>query len=198
MHKLLLMLASLGLVAMPLMAPAAAQDGQTVEITATALEGGCGDRTFCWETDASGSFQPGDTLEITVVNAESNSQQHNLYLMNGTPEQEGGGTDPAEAGWNTDDLAPGEEETLTLTVGQDVEELYYWCDIGGHENLGMYGTLTAGDSQDGGDGSDGDDGADTGGDDGTDGEDQSSSPGLGSVGILAGLALAAFAVARRR
>lgn len=194
MNKLLLVLASFALVTMPLVAPAAAQDGQTVEITATAMESGCGDRTYCWEIDASGSFQPGDTLEITVVNPESNGIEHNFYIMNGTPDQEGGGTDEEEAGWNTDNLQPDDEATLTVPVGEGVEELYYWCDVGAHENLGMYGTLTAG--QDDTDG-----GADTGGDDGgdgTDGEGQSSSPGLGLVASLAGLAMAAYAVARRR
>ncbi len=191
MNQLLLVLASLALVATPLVAPVTAQDGQTVEITATAMEGDCGDRTYCWEIDASGSFQPGDTLEITVVNPESNGIEHNFYIMDGTPEQEGGGTSGEEAGWHTDNLQPGDQTTLTVPVGEGVEELYYWCDVGAHENLGMYGTLTAGeDSTDGG--------ADTDGDDRTDGEDQSPSPGLGSLVTLAGLALAAYAVVRRR
>lgn len=202
MHKTLLAIVTLGLLSMPLVAPVAAQEGDTVEIILTAVEGGCGDRTYCWETDQSGPFQPGDTLEITVVNPESNRQQHNLYLMNGTPEQEGGGSDGDQAGWNTSDLAPGEEETLTVTVGQSTEELYYWCDIGGHETLGMWDTLTAGqenatgdDGSNGpggdGDGSDGDGGTD-------DGDGAQSSPGLGLVAALAGLSLAAWAVARRR
>ncbi len=197
MRKTLLAIATLGLLAMPLVTPVAAQDSTTVEITATAVEGDCGDRTYCWEIDQSGPFQPGDTLEITVVNPGSNSQQHNFYLMNGTPEQEGGGTDGDDAEWSTEDLSPGDEEMLTVTVAQDVDELYYWCDIGGHETLGMWGTLTAG--QDGGsDGTDNGSSQDGGTGGTSSGDGAQSSPGLGLVAALAGISLAAWAVARRR
>lgn len=184
MDKTLATVAVLAILAMPWAAPSAAQDGQTVEMTITAMETGCGDTTYCWEVEANGAFQPGDTLEITVVNPGSNTQQHNLYIMDGTPEQEGGGSEADDASWNTEMISPGEEASLTVEVPEDTEALYFWCEVGGHENLGMYGTLSAG--QDGGDGT------------GTGGDGQSSSPGLGLVAALAGLALAAFVAARRR
>lgn len=180
----------LALTLVTIMAPAAvAQDG-TVTLTVEAKESGCVE-TYCWEFEGdTDAIDAGATVEITVRNPNSNSANHNFFIKEGSGAQ--GGTDPgSDTLASTDDLAPGEEETLRFTVPDDVDELYYWCDVAGHESLGMFGSWSV--SSDGTDGGDGADGADG------DGEGEANSqPGFGMLAALAALGLTAFVLARRR
>ncbi len=188
-HRFIFGLLALALVT--IMAPAAvADEGHTITLTAEAKESGCRE-TYCWEFDGdTDAIDAGATVEITVRNPSSNSANHNFFIKEGSGAQ--GGTDPgSDTLASTDDLAPGEEETISFTVPDDVGELYFWCDVAGHESLGMFGSWSI--SSDGDDGADGGDGADG------DGEGEANSqPGFGLLAALTALGLTAFVLARRR
>lgn len=194
MRRTVAILCVAALAAWGLSAGAAAQDGQTVSVTATAGEqDDCpsGD-TYCWLVEGAEGIEPGDTVEVTVVNPSDNSVAHNFYVMFGAPAETGGNTDGSAADHSTDDVAPGEETTLSFEVPEDADEIYGWCDVAGHEQLGMWELWEIGASG-GGDGGDG--GMDG---NGTDGDGADASPGLGLLAALAGMGLAAAALARRR
>lgn len=168
---------------------ALAHASHTVQVTATAQSSDqCGDETWCWDVQKSGEIDPGATVEVTVeVPDEDGQTTHNLYVAD-RGYNEGGNTDPDTAIAGTDeDLGPGDTATFTFTAPSDASELYFWCDEGAHEQLGMWWTedLAAG-------------GTDDGSTDGTDGsDDQQSSPAIGLLAALVGLALVAAASGNR-
>lgn len=169
---------ALATLAGPAATPAAAHAG-AYQLTLEASED-CPDRTYCFEvTEGSlDEITPGEEIQVTLVNPESNDLEHNVKvtpLQNADPDRE---TDDAKAG--TDDLQPGEEASFEYFVPQGVDGLYLWCDFGVHEGQGMY--LEA---------SFGGDGASTSGQEETNG-----SPGPGALAALAGLAAVAL-LARR-
>lgn len=192
------MLAVIGLATMALPPAAMADPSHQVHVTATAQESGCpGERTFCWETEMDGSISAGDNVKVTVVNPQESSSEHDFFATWGAYDQEHQDTEPGNDSAGTNgSIAPGEETSFNFTVPDDAETLYYWCDISGHEQLGMYGTwnVTASDGgHDHGDHPHDDDTTDGGGSD----DGQQSSPGVGLLAALAGLALVAFALGRR-
>lgn len=171
-------------------APAMGQSGATVDLLAK--ESGCsGGKTFCFDVELTGTIEPGSTVTFNVEVASSAASPHNAYVtVEDDYDTDHTNTDSGAAEGNTADLDPGESASFTVEVPDDATELYYWCDVSGHETLGMWGTLAVGGSMtDGGDGMDGGDG--------DDGNETSDSPNLGVLAILAGTALAAFALRRR-
>ena len=66
-------------------------------------------------------------------------------------------TPAADAVAHTDDaVAGGASDTVTFAVPSGTSKLYYWCDVSGHEELGMWGEIpvqaAAGDGDDDGEG----------------------------------------------
>lgn len=168
-----------------LTAPLAAAQGGTTELTIVAPQSSdCSDgKTYCFEvTEGSLSdISPGD--EVTVTFKNEGQTVHNLYVTqssNADPNNEDTSGDAAIA--STEDLDQGEEATITFTAPED--GTYFWCDVTGHEQMGMWlETSSAGTS---------DDSAETSTSDGG----QNSSPGVG-VGALAIVGLAAALLYRR-
>lgn len=180
---------------------ALADEGHTVEVTATAGFGDdCGDTTRCWLIDKSGTIDRGATVNVTVVVPEDADTEHDLYVATSGYDK-GGDSDTSNALAGTDGTVdPGEQTSFEFTVPNDADELYAWCDVGAHEQLGMYkawslGTTDSGTADDGHDHTH-DDG--TGDDASTTGDDgQQSSPAIGLIAALAGLALVAVAAGTR-
>ncbi len=189
------LLVTLALVAGSLLAAGTlvAQGGDTIQVTAVAQSSDqCGDSTWCWDVTGASDIQPGDTVEVTVeVPDEAGQTTHNLYVAD-SGYNEGGNTDPDTAIAGTDgDVEPGQTASFTFTAPSDASELYFWCDEGAHEQLGMWWTedLAAGGA---------DDGSTDGAGDGTDdADDQQSSPAIGLLAALVGLALVAAASGNR-
>lgn len=129
--------------------PTATANGD--DITLEAVEGDCGDDSFCWSVahGSLDSLQPGATVTIEVVNPEENGAEHNLHVADLADASEGEGTDASVAFAMTGDLMPGESETITVTVPDDVDGVYLWCDIPGHEESGMYESVGGGNGDDG-------------------------------------------------
>lgn len=165
---------------------AGAQEG-TDQMTVVAHESGCeGDRDFCFEVTEGdpGELSAGDEVEVTLRNPSENPSSHNLYVT--TPDQadeEDRDTPEDAAIENTTTVEPGAETTMTFTVPDDADGLYWWCEISGHESLGMWLESAVASGEGGADGQDGADGD-------TSGNDSPLPAGLALV-ALAGVALAA-------
>jgi plastocyanin len=115
-------------------APALAQADASVTIEAPAE---CQETTFCYEV-AEGSLdeiEPGDDVEITFRNQAS--AEHNLWVADLADVTPGDGSEPEDGLNGTEQIAEGEEATVTVTA-PDGEGLYLWCDVPGHEQGGMY------------------------------------------------------------
>lgn len=122
-----------------LAAPAAAQDAD-VMITIEAREICDGDQALCLvvtEGDLE-SVAPGDQVEVTYRNTGNLS--HNLYVIESENADAGhSDTSSDEAVAGTDGMvAPGDEATVTFTAPEEADGLYYWCDVTGHEEQGMW------------------------------------------------------------
>lgn len=188
MHTRSVLFGAMALMLVAALAPVAtAQTGGNV--TVTALENGCpGGRTFCFEHAVDGQLTPGTEISFTFVNAEENQAPHNLYVtLDQDYDEDNAQSDAAEAEGNTEDLPPGEEATFTVMLASNAQQIYYWCDVVGHESLGMWGTIPV-ESANGGTGDDTPPG---------DGEEESGSPGPGALALLAAAALGAVALGRR-
>lgn len=113
----------------------------TTQLTVEARED-CPETTFCFEiTGALEDAEPGDVLDITLVNPEDNLQVHNVHLAlsseaNVGEEEEA--TEPRVAFASTEDVSPGNETTLSAEIPEDAEGVYLWCTIRAHEQQGMF------------------------------------------------------------
>lgn len=128
-------LLALGTLALLLIAPTAS--AASVSLTIVAKEN-CADSSFCFEVtqgDAA-SVSPGD--EVTVTFQNDGSSAHNLYVAAQDDADVGGDTPESAAIQNTDEVPSGNSTTVTFTAPSDASGVYYWCDVAGHEQLGMY------------------------------------------------------------
>ncbi len=118
-----------------LVAPTAS--AASVSVTIVAKEN-CASSTYCFEVTAGdvASIQPGD--EVTVTFENDGTMDHNLFVAASGDATPGGDTTQSVAFANTEDLDAGNSTTLTFTAPADASGLYYWCDVAGHEQLGMY------------------------------------------------------------
>lgn len=119
-----------------LLAPAASAD--TVELTFEARESDCpGDRTYCFAVEGDlGEVAPADTLRLTFRNA--GDIEHDLHVALLEDANVGEDTFASSAFFQIDAIGPGAETFANLTVPADAGGLYFWCDIAGHEQLGMW------------------------------------------------------------
>lgn len=122
------------------LAPVASAHAGTDHLTIVAKDSGCASgESFCFEvTEGSlANVSAGDEVEITFKN--EGSSVHNLYvaeLSDADPDRKDTPEDVAIA--STDDLDGGEETTLSFTAPDGADGLYLWCDVSGHEQLGMW------------------------------------------------------------
>lgn len=116
----------------------------TIETTFTALDGpdACGEDDFCWDVPVTG-VAPNSTLNLTVVNGGQDA--HNFYVdWDGDFDETNTDSDPQAAEANLDRLESGDSGDISFTVPADAEQLYIWCDIPGHEELGMFSFVAVG------------------------------------------------------
>lgn len=97
----------------------------------------CSDTTFCFEVvdgdlDA---VEAGDTVEATFVNA--NGAEHDLWVASLEDADVAGDTGDDVALAGSDRIGEGEEATVTFTAPEG-DGFYFWCDVPGHEQSGMY------------------------------------------------------------
>jgi cytochrome c oxidase subunit II len=81
---------------------------------------------------------PGQTLALHVKN--NGKLAHNLYI----------GTFGGEVLWKTADLNGGQQEDLVLELPEAADAWEWWCNVPGHKESGMYGTLSTGGEAEGG------------------------------------------------
>lgn len=113
--------------------------------TALTIEADDGDT--CLESQAADCFhvvegspddlETGMLVNITLENVGDNP--HNIYVT----DEENADTDtrdtsPDDAIAGSDTIDPGEETQFMFTIPDDTEGLYFWCDVGPHEALGMH------------------------------------------------------------
>lgn len=112
---------------------------QGVELTIAARESGCpGDRDYCYEVVAGdlGDLEPGATVHVTFRNM--GEVPHELAMARMEEADPGGDTAESSAFFEIEPIAAGAEEEANFTVPRDTVGLYFWCDIAGHEALGMW------------------------------------------------------------
>ena len=81
---------------------------------------------------------PDETLVLQVNN--KGKLLHNLYI----------GTFGGEVKWKSKDLQGGESESLVIELPAEPGAWEWWCNIPGHKESGMYGSLSTGGSPTGG------------------------------------------------
>lgn len=121
-----------------LLALAAPASADTVELTFEARESDCpGDRTYCFAVEGDlGEVAPGDTVRVTFRNA--GDIDHNLLVARLDDANVGEDTFASSAFFEMASIGPGAEAFDNFTVPADAGGLYFWCDIAGHEQLGMW------------------------------------------------------------
>lgn len=138
-------------------------------------------------------FVQGMRVHVMLENVGDNP--HNLYVTT-SDQADGNNVDtPADAAINNSDtLDPGQSTNLTFTVPEDASGLYFWCDIDGHETLGMWlnASVEEAQAQGGNDtnASTGTDGTNASDDDMEDDGNTIPAPGLAVVGLAGALAAA--------
>lgn len=148
--------------------------------------------TYCFDVSQS-SFEAGTTVNATFTNPSDNVATHDaLVELDGTWDDSHDDTDNADADAGVEGMAPGNSSSFEFTVPDDRSDFYLWCDVTGHEGLGMWENIEI----TGLDGDDGTDGDGTDGD-GTDG-DGPGTPGFSTVAGVAAVGVALLVLKRRR
>lgn len=116
-----------------------------------------GDRSYCYEVEEGSvdAIEPGASVEITLVN--EGSIEHELVV---TPlsaaDPDRSDTDESDGIDEIEPIGPGERATETFEIPEDADGVYLWCDIGAHEQLGMW--IAHGFAEQDGNGAPGEDG----------------------------------------
>lgn len=144
---------AIGLALVGLLAVSASAQN-TTQLTITARED-CAETTFCFEiTGDLDNIQPGSILDITFENPSDNLQEHNVHLALGSEANVGSdqATEARTAFASTEDLAPGNQTTLSAQIPEEAESVYLWCTIRAHEQQGMFREVELAGTQEGGGG----------------------------------------------
>lgn len=174
----LAIIAALALLAGPLAGTATGHAG-TDTFTIEPRESGCSGSQYCYvatEGDPA-NVSAGDQVRIIFKNPSSNSAAHNFHVTLPDQADSSHQDTPTSASFaSTSDVQPGEQEELQFQVPSGASGIYWWCDVSGHEDLGMWTELTFSGS---------------GGDGGSDGGSENGSPfpAVGAILAVAGLAL---------
>lgn len=150
------------------------------------------DRTYCFDLSQA-SFEAGTTVNATFENPSDNGQTHDaLVELDGTWDGSHDDTANDDADAGAEDIAPGNSSSFAFTVPSDRSDFYLWCDVTGHETLGMWENIAITGLDDG----NGDDGGTDGG--GTDGGDEPSTPGFSAFAGVAAVGAALVLLRHRR
>lgn len=138
-------------------------------------------------------FVQGMRVHVMLENVGDNP--HNVYVTTSDEADENNVDTPADAAINNSDtIDPGESTNLTFTVPGDASGLYFWCDVDGHETLGMWLDASVSsapaDDEDGTDGEANESGSNTSDGDGEDDGNPIPAPGLAILGLAGALAAA--------
>lgn len=139
-------------------------------------------------------FVQGMRVHVMLENVGDNP--HNAYVTTSSEADSNHADTPADAAINNSDtIDPGQSTNLTFTVPEDASGLYFWCDVGGHETLGMWleSSVEEAPAQDGNDTGEPTGNGTNASDDGGDGN-MIPAPGLAIVGLAAAI----VAATRRR
>lgn len=77
--------------------------------------------------------QPGQSVLLQVDN--QGGLAHNLYI---------GMFEPREVKWNTEDMQGGQKADLLVELPDEPGVWEWWCDVPGHKDSGMFGSLSTG------------------------------------------------------
>lgn len=172
-------IATLTLLAGPLAGSAAAHAGQDT-FTVEPRESGCSGSQYCYKATEGdlANISAGDSVKIIFKNPDSNSAAHNIHVTLPDDADSSNEDTPESAAFaSSDTIQPGEEVEIQFQVPSGSDGLYLWCDVSGHESLGMWEELTFSGSSDGGSGDSGNE------------QNGSPFPTAGAILALAGLAL---------
>ncbi len=140
-------LAALLLIGAPLTAQVdeTTSDSQEKQITVVAQEGGCPDeKTFCFDVEERpDDLEPGDEVNLTLRN-EGNTSHNAHVTTNDSADPEHRDTPSTAAIANTSTISPGEMDSTNVTVPEDADGIYIWCDMTGHEAAGMWVEMEVG------------------------------------------------------
>lgn len=172
---------------------------QETSWTITAREEDDCSETYCFDVSQS-SFEAGTTVNATFENPSDNGQTHDaLVELDGTwdeshddtngPGSSDGSGDDSDAG--AEDIAPGNSSSFEFTVPSDRSDFYLWCDVTGHETLGMWENIEITGLDDGNGDGDGTNG------DGTNGNGPST-PGFSAFAGIAAVGAALVLLKHRR
>lgn len=191
-------LIALGLLAAGFLAAPGSAAPADVHVTLTATEGPDCDPTtaeaacFIVSNGSLSDLPAGGTVHLMLEN--TGQLDHNAFVTDAANADENNlDTAGDDAVASTDTVSAGGNTSVTFTVPSDADELYIWCDIQGHEPLGMFMTASVGPAV-----SDGGDGADGGDDDGSEGDDANPLPAPGALALAGAAGIAVLAEARRR
>lgn len=139
-------------------------------------------------------FVQGMRVHVMLENVGDNP--HNVYVTTSDQADDNNVDTPADAAINdSDTIDPGQSTNLTFTVPEDASGLYLWCEVGGHETLGMWLESSVEEAPEAGNGTGETDGGDDSNmsDGDSDGEDDGNmipAPGLAIVGLAAAIGAA--------
>lgn len=168
--------------ATPALAHGTGQVHVTIEAHDTASACG-GDRDYCLDV-VEGSLShlsPGSTLNVTFRNEGSTDHQLTIAPLS-SADSTHKDTSPERAYGTIGEVEPGASATGTVQIPADETAIYLWCDLSGHERLGMWLEQDLTGPRDGGGGVE---------------DDEQQSP-LSPWSALVAVGLAAIAVGRRR
>lgn len=117
-------------------------------------------------------FEQGMVVHVELTNA--GSAPHNVYVTesaNADPNNVDTSGDDAING--TDTISEGEETGMMFQVPEDAGGLYFWCEIDGHETLGMWLEADVAEISERNETNEPSDNNGTGGEDGAPGDDDS-------------------------
>lgn len=123
----------LALLLLPLVPAASA-----VDLTIEARDANCpGEEAYCFiVTGDLDDVEGGATVNVTFRNAGRIEHELSAALLENA--DVGGDTPKSAAFFEIDPIDAGEEETGSFVVPEDAGGIYLWCDVAGHEQLGMY------------------------------------------------------------
>ena len=121
--------------------PAAASEGDNfTHVVVNATEDGCpAGKTFCFDATVHGEITDGETIEVAFTNLAANSSPHNFCFVIGDDYDPLHKDSQPVADQCTEMLQPGDSAELTIVLPTGAMDTYFWCDVAGHETLGMWG-----------------------------------------------------------
>jgi hypothetical protein len=106
-----------------------------------AREGGAcpGSNEFCFEVVEGNVADIGPGTQVEIIFRNDGAATHTLDVTT-YANRDPGHTDTSPDGElaGSGDISGGDATTIQFTVPADAEGIYFWCDVSGHEQLGMW------------------------------------------------------------